>query len=278
MECKNCEKQLVESDNYCQACGAKVIRNRLTLKNLFAHFSEQFLNYDNKFLNTFKALSLRPEEVIGGYIDGTRKKYVNAVNYFTIAVTISSLFFFVFLKFFPDALNFTSDLYNMDEDQARIMAEYNRSIFESQSLLFFISIPVLAVVSRLVFLKNKKYNFSEHLVINLYTYSHVSLSITALYFITIWYQPLFGVVAIVAVPFQIVFFAYVLKRLYKLSMLQILLKTMLFFVLLIPLIILLIIVSSIFMYFGGYFDKLLELEKAKRGLSYIASSAINWTS
>jgi hypothetical protein len=86
------------------------------------------------------------------------------------------------------------------------------------------------------------------------------------------------VVTVIAFLFQIVFFAYVLKRLYGLTLGQILLKTLLFFSLLIPLMIILMIVAIILMYFGGYYDEFIELEKAKRGITYIASSAINWTS
>ena len=278
MECKNCSFQLQENDDYCNSCGAKVIRNRLTLKNLFEHFSEEFLNYDNKFLQTFIRLFRKPEDVIGSYINGTRKKYVNAVGYFAVAVTVSGFFYFVFLKYFPDAFNFSTNLYNIDEEQAKITSDFSKSIFEYQSFIFFVSIPIFALISRLIFLKNKKYNFSEHLIINLYTYSHIALTVTVVYFLTIWYQPVFVVVMLLASLFQIVFFAYVLKRLYSLTLSQILLKILLFFLLLIPLFIILIIVSTILMYFGGYYDELIELEKAKRGITYIASSAINWTS
>lgn len=278
MECKNCSFQLQENDDYCNSCGAKVIRNRLTLKNLFEHFSEEFLNYDNRFLRTFIRLFKNPEDVIGGYIDGTRKKFINAVSYFAIAVTVSGFFYFVFLKFFPDALNFTTDIYNIDEEQAKITSDFTKSIFEYQSFIFFLSIPVFALISRLIFLKNKKYNFSEHLIINLYTYSHISLTVTVIYFLTIWNQPVFVVMSIIGTLFQIVFFAYVLKRLYSLTLGQILLKTLLFFSLLIPLMIIVMIVTNILMYFGGHYDEIIELEKAKRGITYIASSAMNWTS
>lgn len=278
MECKSCSSQLPENHDYCYSCGAKVIRNRLTLKNLFEHFSEEFLNYDNKFLRTFIRLFRKPEDVIGSYINGTRKKYVNAVSYFAIAVTVSGFFYFVFLKFFPEAFNFTTSIYNFDEGQAKITSDFNKRVFEYQSFIFFLSIPIFALISRLIFLKNKKYNFSEHLIINLYTYSHIALTVTVVYFLTIWYQPVFTVVTIIAALFQIVFFAYVLKRLYSLTLSRILFKTLLFFLVLIPLFTILIIVVTILMYFGGYYDEFIELEKAKRGITYIASSAINWTS
>ena len=86
MDCKNCSFLIQENDNFCPSCGGKVIHNRLTIKNLFEHFSEQFLNYDNKFLQTFIHLFTKPEVVIGGYINGTRKKYVNAISFFAISV------------------------------------------------------------------------------------------------------------------------------------------------------------------------------------------------
>ena len=70
MVCKNCNDALLQQHYYCSACGGKVIRNRLTMKNLFADFSQQFLNYDNTLLKTFIALFKKPEDVIGGALAG----------------------------------------------------------------------------------------------------------------------------------------------------------------------------------------------------------------
>ena len=100
MKCKNCNTLLDEQSDYCNICGARAIRNRLTIKNLFEHFSEQFLNYDNKFLQTFITLFKRPESVIGGYIEGTRKRYVNVITYFSIAIMITGVEYFILNKFF----------------------------------------------------------------------------------------------------------------------------------------------------------------------------------
>ena len=80
MECKNCKGLISLSISYCPNCGAKIIKNRLTVKNLFGSFVAQFLNYDNKFLQTFISLFTKPEKVIGSYINGTRKKYVNVLR------------------------------------------------------------------------------------------------------------------------------------------------------------------------------------------------------
>lgn len=85
MNCKNCNLLLSDKASFCSNCGAKVIRNRLTFKNLIEYFSEQFLNYDNKFLQTFIHLFTKPEVVIESYINGTRKKYVNVISFFAIS-------------------------------------------------------------------------------------------------------------------------------------------------------------------------------------------------
>ena len=100
MNCKNCNTNLSSDSDYCNKCGGKIIRNRLTIRNLFQHFSETFLNYDNKFLQTVKNLFVKPEDVIGSYGDGTRKKYINPISFFAISLTISGVYLLIFKKFF----------------------------------------------------------------------------------------------------------------------------------------------------------------------------------
>ena len=108
MHCKNCYHEIRDEVHYCENCGAKVIRNRINLKNLWSDFTEQFLNYDNKLLKTFLHLFNKPGEVIGSYIGGTRKRYVNVLSYFAIAVSLSGIQIFALKKFYPELLDFTS--------------------------------------------------------------------------------------------------------------------------------------------------------------------------
>ena len=96
--CKNCESPLLAENNYCNVCGARVIHNRLSFKILFAQFTEEFLNYDNKFFKTFIHLFSRPEEVILGYMKGVRKRYANPVSYFAIALSLTGLWMFIVNK------------------------------------------------------------------------------------------------------------------------------------------------------------------------------------
>jgi len=276
MECKNCALALKENDDYCNSCGAKVIRNRLTIKNLFEHFTEQFLNYDNKFLQTFLDMFRRPEDVIGSYINGTRKKYVNAVSYFAIAITAAGLLLFVLNKYFPEMMNMSSLAQPGTEEFNKNNLEFTQ---EYQSLLMMLYLPFYALFSRLVFLKNKKYNYTEHLVIFMYITAQLAL---AQFFIII---PLafidgmdFGLISLGFIPIMLFYSAYCLKRLFGLDLGGIILKTMLFLFILFVLGIIFTVIVTYLMLKHGFFPEVLEAQKAARGISYIASSAINWTS
>ena len=279
MNCKNCDHPLSETDNFCLSCGAKIIRNRLTTRNLFAHFSEQFLNYDNKFLQTFITLFRKPEAVIDSYINGTRKKYVNVISYFAIAITYAGFFTYLNQKFFPDTYAGIFSRMNQDEVQAQFSTDFMSVFIEYQTLIFFLLVPLLAFMTKIVFLRNKKFNYTEHLVIVFYSYSQMSFVVTTISLFAQFDEQVFFWNSMLAIPIQILYFAYVLKRLYGLNLLQIFLKTLLFLVILLFFYILFIILTLVYMLlFTDVFQQMMEAEKAKRATSYIISSAINWTS
>lgn len=60
MTCKNCDARLRTDYLYCPACGAKVIRNRITIKNLWTDFLERYFNLDNTFIRTVVHLTTTP--------------------------------------------------------------------------------------------------------------------------------------------------------------------------------------------------------------------------
>lgn len=279
MECKNCDQKLSESDNYCNDCGAKVIRNRLTVRNLWDDFSAQFLNYDNKFLRTFIELFTNPVGVIGGFIEGTRRKHVTVLSYFAIAITYAGFYTFINQKFFPDAYNELFSSINANEVQAQASIDFYSFFVEYQAFIFFLLVPLLALISRLVFLKNKKYNYSEHLVINLYAYSQASILVTTISFFTQFNSELFKISSFLSMFLQTLYFAYVLKALFALSLWKIILKTLLFILILLLFYILIIIIAVIYLLlFSDFYEKAIEAEKAKRAVSYMVSSAMNWIS
>ncbi|MEW7292377.1 DUF3667 domain-containing protein [Aquimarina sp. 2304DJ70-9] len=242
--CKNCGQQ-IEVYNFCPDCGARKITKRITFKNLIAEFIDRFLNLDNSFFKTFIHLFTKPEVVIDGYIHGLRKRYVNAFGYFAISVTITGLYGFIVKDRIFELTSATMSSLLSEEALESQMTGLDMA-FQYQSVLSFILIPILALLSRLVFLNYKKYNLTEHFVIYLYAYSHI-VGITALLQIPITF--LIDSYFIMSFsPFIVYFFyiGYVLKRLYGIDLKKILLKTLLFLMILLGSYLLLIIVSLLF--------------------------------
>lgn len=230
MECKNCSHTISSEDHFCSHCGAKVIHNRLTAKLLFEEIKEKVFNLDtNKPLKTFLDLFIQPESVINGFINGVRKKYINPFGYFTIAVTLTSIFYFVAIKFFPENLESGFQAFQAQNAQeTEITKKIQEATFEYQSFIFFLFIPFFAMVSWVIFWNKKKYNYIEHLILNLYGYSQASIVAILLYFLTIGFETVFKYILIGAMVFQVLYYAYMFKRVYGLNFIQITLKTLLF--------------------------------------------------
>lgn len=277
MNCKNCKAELISDSDYCNVCGAKVIRNRLTFRNLFEHISETFFNYDNKLLRTIVDLFKKPEAVIVGYIDGVRKQYVNPISFFGLALTISGLYILFLNKYFPETFDFSMlTVEGQEEMQARNMS----FIQKNMSLVMMFYIPIYAIMARVTFIDIKRFNYTELLVVFLYWQSQVSI-ISA--FITVLVCSIFGMsqglLSLIFMPIMVFYAAYVLKRIYGLTFGQIILRTLFFLVISIVFMMILSVIMAITMFFNGDMEKMIEAQKAaKEATAYTASAFKNWTS
>lgn len=170
MKCKNCDDTLRTDYLYCPNCGGKVIRNRITIKNLWVDIMDRYFNLDNTFIKTFVHLFTKPEDVIEGYLQGQRRKYLNPISYLGIAITLSG--FIVYMM--------TRSWGNMDFDfldtgaQTVYQEKMMGFIMDFQALIFILFIPLMAVAGWLCF-DQKKYNFAERTTIFMYTLAHFSL-------------------------------------------------------------------------------------------------------
>jgi hypothetical protein len=268
MNCKNCSFLIQENDNFCPSCGGKVIRNRLTIKNLFEHFSEQFLNYDNKFLQTFIRLFTKPEDVIEGYINGTRKKYVNVISFFAISLTIAGLQLYLINKFFPEIMDLSSLTTEGTEEFQKKNLDFMQ---EYQSIIMMFYVPLYALMSKIVFFNLKKFNYTEHLVIFMYILSHVTIISAIITLFAALFGLTIGTLAIVfTLPYQIIYSAYCLKRLFGLSLKAIILRTILFLVLLGILMLIIAIVGAVVAIVfkdSEFMQSLIEAQKAAKEAS-----------
>ncbi|WP_298239131.1 DUF3667 domain-containing protein [uncultured Algibacter sp.] len=264
MHCKNCNTSLSTESNYCNACGGKIIRNRLTLRNLFEHFGETFLNYDNKFLQTFITLITKPENVIGSYIKGTRKKYVNVINYFALALTITGLEWFILKKYFPESIDLSNLTFGASKNMSNSIFQ---TIQENMSIVMMLFVPGYGIISRLVFFNRKEFNYTEHIVIFMYILAQLSILGTILNLVGVMTGTSIGQLAYINLPLQILYSAYCLKRLYKLSFTDIVIRTLLFVAIFIFLYIVIVIaiLGIMFLIEGpDFFKNIIEAQKAAK--------------
>jgi len=264
MDCKNCELSIQTHHNYCPHCGAKVISNKLTLTALFSHFSEQFLNYDNKFIQTFIQLFTKPEAVIGCYINGTRKKYVNVISYFALAITITSIQLYLLNKYFPELVNFSSITAEGQEEFTKKNLEFTQ---EYQSILMMISVPIYAIISKIVFFKIKTHNYTEHLVIFMYIFSQMAIFGALFQILGAVFGLTLGTTSFIFLPVQILYSSFCLKRIFNLSFKGIILKTLFFLLVLIIVLILVTITVFVIMYFNGELQEMIDAQKAVKETS-----------
>lgn len=239
MQCKNCGYTLRTDYSFCPDCGARVVRKRITFKNLWFDLIERYFNVDNTFLRTFIHLFIKPAEVIGGYIEGVRKRYMNPISYFTIALTLGGIVLFLMKKDLIEIsqmAQFSQGAYDGFNDEVgknpgmQEGLNLTETLFEYQNLFYILTIPLLVLTSRTVFWNKNKYNFSEHFVINIYGYSHISIVINALYLLFFWNTLAIQIVGVASLFGYIIYFSFAFKRLFDLDWASMLLKLLLFFV------------------------------------------------
>lgn len=226
MNCRNCNKSLYDTQNYCDKCGSKIIKNRLTPKVLAYQVNEQFLSIDNKFLKTFLDLFRKPERVINDYIAGTRKKYIDVLQYFAIALTLVGIQVFLLNSFFKSELESTFDLLKSMDSSAsednpfKMDFESFDQINKYQSITYILTIPLYAVASWLTnfIIKPKfSYNFTEHLVLNIYYYAQVIIITALLSIIFLCFGLNYLIISGVVSALTFIYLLYTLKRVFELD-------------------------------------------------------------
>ena len=226
MNCKNCDTSLITDAGFCHTCGGKVIKNRLSIKNLIIHISETFLNYDNKFLQTIINLFTNPKDVIDGYVTGVRKKYIDPLGFFAISLTLSGLYFFLIKNYFPNIFDFM--MVESDSNTQMLTQKIIEPLIEYNSLMYFMYIPLAGLMSYLIFI-NKHYNFTEHIVIYFYTLPLLSnISIILNISVYLIYPEILLSFSIFYFIGFFIYMGYVLTKIFNLSTSQLFVKTLIF--------------------------------------------------
>jgi len=206
MICPNCDSPA--SDNFCAHCGQENHLHRETFWGLVMHFIGHYFHYDSKFWQTLKALWFSPGKLTIAYRENQRMRYIPPVSLY---IFISAIYFLASFTFsggtfstdktrqakrteaaIPAQLsntinNDTTDhilVFNKNTDgllstkmnklhnrygdtDEFIMEKLNHSI----PRLFFFMIPVMALMLKLLFLRNKNQLFVDHAIFSLHYHS-----------------------------------------------------------------------------------------------------------
>ena len=273
MTCKNCQTTLRTDFSYCPGCGAKVIRKRITLKNLWTDFAERFFNLDNTVLKTISHLFTQPEQVIGGYLNGQRKKYLNPISYFTIALTLSGLLVFIIQRFYgAEVFDFSQGAGQATPEFAKKWAEI---VFDLNAFFFVMYIPVLAFPAYLI-MNKAKYNFPENLIVFIYILAHYSVCSFPVSLVSVAIDPAgYLDLSRVVIGLMLVYCIYVLQRLHHFSWKALFLRSSLFLGLVVILFFMLVIGLMAALLVVGVFEL---KDFAAPPKPQAISSAINWAS
>ena len=204
-----------------------IVKKRLTMKNIWSAINDQFFNLDNKLLKTFTHLFTKPELVIKGFIDGTRKKYLNVIQYFAISLTLVGIQVFLLNTFFQEALNielpFLEGLENAESQKNNPFKDFGFDQYNNyQSVFYILSVPISAISTWMAYriAGIKRYNFTEHLVINLYYSAQIIIITAVVSILLLCFGINYYLITALITIFTFIYLFYILKRVFKTTFLE----------------------------------------------------------
>ena len=256
MNCKNCKDPLEENAQFCDNCGAKIIKERITLRFLLIELFAA-IGLESLYLNTLKKMVTAPEAVLNEYLNGVRKRYVNPFAFLAVGAALSLLTF----NFFSDdfkriqsnagsektmemealAKKDLSKIKGISKEELIALKKEQKSaqfgvkfqefywnfFLQYFNLITFLFIPFYALVSKWTY--RKPHNYGEHIVMNAYLQGFTMYISVITFFISMFTHPL---VYIGSTLLYIVYYLYAMGRLYQHSFTKSILKLLRFIIVL----------------------------------------------
>ena len=262
MTCKNCGAALSVENSFCAACGAKTIKDRITIKGLVSDLFQNVFGWDNKYFKTIKTLILHPGVLLREYVSGTRKKYMNPFSFLGIGVTLALFIFNIFstqfvtitaqsgsqsnavlLEMIEKSLGDQMDKELMQKSIVESQEEYSLITLKYFNLMILFFMPIYTLISFIVF--GKPYNYAEHLIINCYIQGLSFLATSILFMLSLITFPS---IYFCTIPLLIIYYTYAYGKLYQFSFKKAVLKLLKFLgvlLLLLPILAILAIVLGV---------------------------------
>lgn len=257
MNCKNCNEVLENDAHFCDNCGAKVIKNRITFRFLLAELFAS-MGLESMYFNTLKKMLTAPHEVIKEYLNGVRKRYVNPFAFLAVGAAISLISFNFFADEFKKmqgsvdtaqtremkemATKDLSTIKNISEEElielqnrqrsAKIGLKFQETYFDFFlryfNLMTFLFLPFYALLSKFTYWK--PHNFGEHIVMNAYLQGTTMYVSVITFFISMFTSPN---VYLTSMLLYMLYYLFAFGKLYNLSFRKSILKLIRFIVVLV---------------------------------------------
>jgi hypothetical protein len=175
--CPNCAAPLQSSFAYCPQCSQKTFQHRLTLGHLGHDLLHFFTHADKGILVLIRDLAVRPGTVAREYVAGRRTAHYSPLSFFFVVLGVFVLtlsFFHTFerpdmfasmrenVRHIPDAVTRARMLGKLER-----AAQANRYMDKYANFVAIVATPLVALIF-LACYPRRGYNFTEHLVANLY--------------------------------------------------------------------------------------------------------------
>ncbi len=98
--CENCGASLVGP--YCAQCGQAAVDYRRSFASLLVDAADAFFNFDERFLQTFGLLLIKPWRLTNEFVEGKRARHVHPLRVYLIA----SVIFFLVINFLARGAHF----------------------------------------------------------------------------------------------------------------------------------------------------------------------------
>jgi len=207
--CPNCG--FPAEKNYCAQCGQETHLHKETFWALVLHFIGHYFHYDSKFWQTLKTLWFKPGKLSKDYIEGKRARYIPPISLYIFISAVYFICSFTLKEYqekgnheaisqvrkqidalnnaqgAKDTLQFDNSRITLDIRDSVGLGGYMRKKFSKMKedngrdvkeriahnipKIFFIMIPIVALVLKLLFLKRKSMYFVHHAIFSLHIHS-----------------------------------------------------------------------------------------------------------
>lgn len=174
-ECANCAAPLTPAYVYCPQCGQKAQLHRLSLHELGHDVFHYFVHADKGFLLLLQQLCTRTGAVAREYVLGMRKKHFPPLNFFLLCATIYVFLVNIYtphnsglsaadkayLQHIPEpGRQYVTRIYERRDTATHFINKYS-------NFIYMFATPLITLLMWLFYTK-KEFNYTEHVVANLY--------------------------------------------------------------------------------------------------------------